>query len=54
MKDYLEILNLKINFFPKGLVPLEDLFDSNDVARKPKKEPLRTEIEECNIGTEEK
>ena len=38
----------------KGLVPLEDLFDSNDVARKPKMEPLRTNIEECNRGTEEK
>ena len=28
-----------------------DLFDSNDVARKPKMEPLRSDIEECNIGT---
>jgi len=39
---------------PKGLVPLEDLFDSNDVARKSKMETLRANIEECNIGTEEK
>ena len=39
---------------PKGLVPLEDLFDSNDVARKPEMEPLREDIEECNIGTEER
>ena len=38
---------------PKGLAPVEDLFDSNDVARKPKMEPLRSDIEECNIGTEE-
>ena len=39
---------------PKGLVPLEDLFDSNDVSIKPKMEPLRVDIEECNIGREEK
>ena len=45
MNDGPEILNLKNKFFPKGLVPLEDLFDSNDVARKPKVEPLRADIE---------
>lgn len=39
---------------PKRLVPLEDLFDSNDVARKLKMEPLRLNIEECDLGTEEK
>jgi len=49
-----KILNLKIYFFPKGLVPLEDLFDSNDVARKPKTKLLRANIEECNIGIDEK
>lgn len=47
--DDSEILNLKNSFFPKGLVPLEDLFDSNDVAIKPKMDPLRSDIEECNI-----
>ena len=46
--DY-DILNLKNNFLPKGLVPLEDFFDSNDVARKPKMEPLRSGIEQCSI-----
>jgi len=45
---------LKNNFFPKGFIHLEDLFDSNDVARKPKMEPLRVDIEEVNIGTEDK
>ena len=54
MNDDPEIQNLKNNFLPKGLVPLEELFDSNDVDRKPKMEPLRADIEECNIGTEEK
>ena len=52
--DDSDILNLKKNFLPKGLAPLEDLFDFNDVARKPKVEPLRYDIEECNIGTESK
>ena len=54
MNDDSKILNIKNNFLPKGLVPLEDLFDSNDVARKPKMEPLRADIEEFNIGTEDK
>jgi len=47
-----EVINLKDNFLPKGLTPLEDLFDSNDVPRKPKMEPLKFDIEECNIGTD--
>ena len=45
---------MKNNFFPKGLVPLEDLFDSNDVARKPKMEPLKDDIEDINIGADDK
>ena len=32
---------------------MEDLFDSNDVPRKPKMEPLKSDIEECNISSEE-
>jgi hypothetical protein len=31
-----DVLQLKSNVLPRGLVPLEDLFDSNDVAKKPK------------------
>lgn len=54
MDDDPEILNLKNNFLPKGFIPLEDLFESNDVARKPKMGPLRANIEEVNIGTEDK
>jgi len=45
VNDDSQILNVKNNFFPKGLVPLEDLFDSNDVARKQKMERLRSNIE---------
>lgn len=46
------MLDLKYTFLPKGLTPLEDLFDSNDVPKNPKMEPVRSDIEECNIGTE--
>ena len=37
---------------PKGLVPLEELFDFNDVAKKPKLEPVESEVKECNIGNQ--
>ena len=47
-------MNLKDNFLPKGLTALEDLFHSNDVARKPKMEPVISDREECNIGTKSK
>jgi hypothetical protein len=45
---------LKNNILPRGLVPLEDLFDFNNVAKKPKIEPTGREVKECNIGIEEK
>lgn len=38
---------------PRGLVPLEDLLDFNDVARKPKIESTEENIEECNLGSEQ-
>ena len=47
-----EIFYLKDNCLPKGLTPLEDMFDSNNVPRKPNMEPLKSDIE-CNIGTKE-
>ena len=49
-----EIIELKDNFLPTGLTPLEDMFDSNDIPRKPKMQPLNAEIEDCNIGTAER
>jgi hypothetical protein len=49
-----DILHLKSNVLPRGLVPLEDLFDFNDVAKKPKIEASGQEVEDCNIGIEEK
>ena len=48
-----DIIQLKSNSFPRGLVPLEDIFDSNVVARSPKVDSRDDEVEECNIGTEE-
>ena len=47
-------MHLKSNVFPKVLVPLEDLFDFNDVAKKPKIEASGKEVEDVNIGTEGK
>jgi hypothetical protein len=47
------ILQLKNNVFPRGLVPLEDLFDFNNIAKKHKIEARGKEVEDCNIGTEE-
>ena len=46
-----EVINLKDNHLPKGLTPLEDLFDSNDIQNKPKMKPLKADIEEYNLGT---
>ena len=31
---------------------MEDIFDSNDVAKSPKVSPRDDEVEECNIGIE--
>ena len=44
IEEETEVIDLKDNHMPKGLTPLEDLFDSNDVSRKPKMEPLRSDI----------
>ena len=49
----IEILQLKDNNILRGLVPLEDLFDFNYVAKKPKIKPVGVGVEECNIGTAE-
>lgn len=51
--DETEVINIKDNQLPKGLIPLEDLFDSNDIPKKPKMEPLKKDIEERTIRTEE-
>jgi hypothetical protein len=48
-----DIVQLKNNIIPKGLVPLENIFDNNDVAKNPKITANDEDIEECNIGTQE-
>ena len=49
----IEVLLSKDKNIPSGLAPLEDLFDFNDVAKKPTVEYTESEVEECNIGTED-
>jgi hypothetical protein len=46
------IVQLPSNHIPKGLVPLERLFDRNDVAVKGKVLNEEVDVTECNIGTE--
>ena len=52
--EELQTLHSKDENLLSGLTPLEELFDFNDVANKPKLEHVETEVEECNIGSEEK
>lgn len=49
-----EIIDLKDNFLPTGLTPLEDIFYANHIPKKPKMQPLNDAIEDCNIETTEK
>ena len=53
-KTEVEVIEIKDNFLPASLTALEDMFDANDVPRKPKLQPINTEIEEHNIGTTER
>jgi ribonuclease HI len=46
------IVYLPSNHIPKGLVPLERVFDENDVAVKGKVSTDDVDITECNLGTE--
>ena len=48
-----DIIQLKSNFIPRGLIPLENIFDQNDVAKYPKVKPVDNAIEDKNIGTKE-
>jgi hypothetical protein len=47
------IVQLPSNHIPKGLVPLERLFDRNDVVVKVKGSTEEADVTECNLGTEE-
>ena len=53
-KTEAEIIDLKDNFLPAGLTPLEYMFDANDVPKKPIMQPINAAIEEHIIGTEKR
>jgi hypothetical protein len=42
-------VQLKNNIIPKGLVPLENIFDNNYVAINPKITANDEDIEDCNM-----
>ena len=48
-----EILQLKGHSIPRGLVPLETIFDPNDVPKEPQLVPNCEDVEDANIGTED-
>ena len=48
-----EIIQLKNNCIPKGLVPLDKLFENNDVANNPGVEPSREDVEDINVVTKQ-
>ena len=47
------MLVLKNNQIPNGLIPLERLFDHNDMPLKSTLQPQLDEVEDCDIGTKE-
>ena len=46
-----EVLQLRNNSIPKGLIPLEKIFDQNDVFKSPRIQADDEEVEGCNLGT---
>jgi hypothetical protein len=46
-----KVLQLKNNFIPKVLAPLEQYFFKNDVPTKPIVLPKDDSIQDCNVGT---
>ena len=48
-----DIVQLKSNHIPIGLIPLENIFYQNHVVRDPKVKPVENVVEDKNIGTEE-
>ena len=45
------IVQLPNSYIPQGLVPLEELFDHNDIPFKPAKKELDLAVQEQNIGS---
>ena len=50
-QKYLGFLQCNNDTIPRGLTPLEHIFDFNDVAKEPRMEPMETDVEEHNIGS---
>ena len=48
-----DIVQLKSNHIPRGLIPLDNIFDQNDIVRDPKVKLVENVVEDKNIGTEE-
>jgi len=48
-----KILDLKTNHIPRGLVPLERLFERNDTAISLEKKTYQEVVSDWNIGTED-
>ena len=48
-----KIIELKSNFIPKGLVPLERIFSKEDTPLKPVVQSSEENVVDCNIGTPE-
>ena len=46
-------IQLKNNFIPRCLIPLENIFDKNNASKDPKLNPANDVIEEKNIGAED-
>ena len=46
------IVQLPNNYIPRGLVPLEELFDHNDIPFNPAKKEQDPTIREKNIGSQ--
>jgi hypothetical protein len=47
------MLVLKNNQIPKGLIPLERLFNHDDIPLNTTLQPQLEEVKDCNIGTKE-
>jgi len=47
-----KIIQFKDNILPRGLVPLEILFNSNDIAVNSEKIPQDEQIQDHNVGTQ--
>jgi len=52
-KENIEIIDIADKSLPKGIVPLENLFDHNDMYKGRQSRKINDKIIEFNVGTEE-